>query len=569
MSAYSSKIELLSPAKNAAIGRAAIDAGADAVYIGGPAFGARKDAGNSFEDIAALVKYANIWRAKVLVTLNTLLRDDEYDEAVRIAYECKRTGVHALIIQDMNIARMLLSTGDFSGSDGGIRLHASTQCDNRTVEHIQQLEQMGFKRVVLARELSYKQITDIRSKTTCELEAFVHGALCVSYSGRCYMSEILCGRSANRGECAQMCRLPYDILDENRQVIAKDRHILSLYDLDRSAHLRELLETGVTTLKIEGRLKDVAYVRNITAYYHQLLERLGCERTSRGRVTLAFRPGPEKTFHRGATEYFSFSRPDNLVNQQTPKSTGELVGHTPLPEGLLPDKTLHNGDGLTYGADGCYWQPGARITAPKGTPVYRNSDADFNRQIMSDTAAVRKLPVRILFEEYSNGFHLTMQAVGADESVSLAVECEKQTANNPERAEAMVRQQLSKLGDTPFVAETVSVVWSQPLFLSAAFLNDSRRRLVAAFLTQCEHHNEGQHQVFNYRQLDFQRHAAESDSYSPLMTCKYCILYELGSCKKLHPRSQHLPTYLRYRNSLVRIVTDCQKCEMQLITDNL
>ena len=553
------------------------------MYIGGPAFGARKDAGNSIEDIATLVDYARLWQVKVLVTLNTLLKADEYEEALRIAYECKRVGVHAIIIQDMTLARKLLSTGDFSGTDGGIRLHASTQCDNRTAEHVLQLEQLGFKRVVLARELSYNEMADIRSKTSCELEAFVHGALCVSYSGRCYMSEMLCGRSANRGECAQMCRLPYDILDENRQLIAKDRHILSLYDLDRSVHLRELLDTGVTTLKIEGRLKDVAYVRNITAYYHLLLERLGCRRTSRGRVTLAFQPDPEKTFHRGATEYFSFARPEHLVNQLTPKSTGELIGYAPLPEGLLQGKVLHNGDGLTFGAEGCYWQPGTKIRAEKGTPVYRNYDADFHRLIISDNAATRRLPVQITFEEHSNGVQISMQALSIAEDgnpdndrVSLVFECEKTLASNPERAEAVVKQQLGKLGGTPLVADTISISWQQPLFLSAAFLNDCRRRIVELFLSQFSSGTQVSMPATVNDKNECVVASEQSETYTTdnnalsktLMTCKYCILYEMECCKKNNPTASRRPAFLRYHNTLLQIQTDCKKCEMTLITDN-
>ena len=581
---HSLPIELLSPAKNVEVGRAAIDAGADAVYIGGPAFGARKDAGNTIEDIAALVDYARLWQARVLVTLNTLLKDEEYDEALRIAYDCKRIGVHALIIQDMRLARMLLSTGDFSGTDDGIRLHASTQCDNRTVEQVQALEKMGFRRVVLARELSYNEITDIRANTTCELEAFVHGALCVSYSGRCFLSEAVCGRSANRGECAQMCRLPYDILDEKKQLIAKDRHILSLYDLDRSAHLKELLQTGVTTLKIEGRLKDISYVRNITAYYNRLLEHLGCRRTARGRVELNFQPDPEKTFHRGSTEYFSFTRPDNLVNQLTPKSTGEMIGYAPLPEGLIAGKALHNGDGLTYDGVGMYWQPGAKIDARKGLAVYRNYDAEFNRQISGDKAAIRKLPVQITFEECLNGIQMSMHTLSDSEDksangdgVSLVFDCEKTVASNPERAEAVLKQQLSKLGGTPLVAENISVRWSQPLFLSAAFLNDCRRRLTEHFLSQFS----------SATQDALSATADDKDAYittikrsvpytgnnsvlpEALMTCKYCILYELGCCKKNSPTASHRPTFLRTGKTLLRIQTDCKRCEMMLVAENV
>ncbi|MBR4547882.1 MAG: U32 family peptidase, partial [Paludibacteraceae bacterium] len=260
-------IELLAPAKNLEVGRVAIDSGADAVYIGGPAFGARKAAGNSLEDIAELCRYAHVFGVRVFTTLNTLLRDDEMDEAVRLACAFRQIGVDAILIQDLRLARVLLEMGGFEHL-----LHASTQCDVRDLRRVQELENMGFSQVVLARELSYAEMKHIREHTTVALEAFVHGALCVSYSGACYLSEAVCGRSANRGECAQMCRLTYDVLDENKRELLHQKHVLSLRDLDRSHHLRELLDAGITTLKIEGRLKDADYVRNVVAYYRGLLD---------------------------------------------------------------------------------------------------------------------------------------------------------------------------------------------------------------------------------------------------------------------------------------------------------
>lgn len=554
-------VELLAPAKNAEVGRAAIDAGADAVYIGGPAFGARKAAGNSIADIAGLVRYASFWNARVLVTLNTLLSDEELDEAVDIACECRRVGVYALIIQDMRLAERLFAMG-------GFRLHASTQCDNRTAEHVRQLEEAGFSRVVLARELSYQQMADIRRQTSCELEAFVHGALCVSYSGRCYLSEAVCGRSANRGECAQMCRLPYDVLDADGHVLQRDSHILSLYDLDRSASLRELLDTGVTTLKIEGRLKDADYVRNITAYYHQLLNSLGVARTSEGRVVLNFTPDPAKTFHRGATDYFSYSRPRNLVNQLTPKSTGELIGKTPLPQGLLPGVTLHNGDGLTFGGQGVYYQPGMRINAAAGTPIYRNLDTEFQRRLAASDAAVRQLPVSLFFRETADGISLTVS--DADKNTGTAsIALEKAIADNPERAEQTLRQQLTKLGGTPLTADSLTIQWDSPLFLRTAVINELRRQAAAAFVAARENAKSAVSSEAAKPQQSIKRGQLPSNAkYDPsvaLMTCKYCILHELGCCKKKHSATRgSMPAYIRQKNILLRIVTDCTRCEMQL-----
>lgn len=562
-------IELLAPAKNLEVGKVAIDAGADAVYIGGPSFGARKAAGNSLEDIAELCCYARFFRAKVLLTLNTLLRDDELPEAVRLAYAYKKIGVDAIIIQDLRLAAILFATGDFSGDDGGIRLHASTQCDSRTLERVQQLEAMGFKRVVLARELSLEEIRHIRKYTRVELESFVHGALCVSYSGACYMSERICGRSANRGECAQMCRLQYDVLDENGQELLHQKHILSLRDLDRSHLLPELLATGVTTLKIEGRLKDADYVRNVVAFYRRKLDALSYG-SSTGEVRVSFTPDPEKTFHRGSTAYFSTERPLSLVNQETPKSTGEYIGRAPLPDGLMPGVTLANGDGLCFGNDGFYW-PNSRIRIPAGTPVFRNFDVAFQRQLEAKDATVRLLPVRIRFAETPSGFALSAEADGT--FASLEFEADKVPAQNAERAESVVRQQLQKLGGTRLEAASVSIEWGSPYFLPASVLNDWRRQLVDRFTAL----REAVPAVPDYDPsvlpallgrtagIDGATGLPEQPAPEPpLMTCKYCILFELGCCKTRNPRRQGIPTYLRQGDHLFRIITHCADCCMTL-----
>ena len=581
-------IELLAPAKNLSVGYVAIDAGADAVYIGGPSFGARKAAGNSLEDIAALCRYAHFFRAKVLVTLNTLLYPHEYEEAVRLAYAYKQIGVDAIIIQDLKLAKMLFETCDFSGEDGGIRLHASTQCDNRTLARVQELEAMGFRRVVLARELSIEEMAEIRKHTTVELEAFVHGALCVSYSGACYMSEQVCGRSANRGECAQMCRLQYDVLDEKQEEMLHQKHILSLRDLDRSTLLSEMLEAGITTFKIEGRLKEADYVKNIVGYYRQLLDTL-CEKASAGEVRLGFTPAPDKTFHRGGTTYFSTERPVSLVNMLTPKSTGEYIGKAPLPSGLLPGVELHNGDGLCFGNEGFYWPLNKRsdVRIPAGTALYRNLDVDFQRKLNAKDAAVRVLPVSLRFEETAEGFLLKATADGTD--AELHVQAAKEPASNPERAEAMVRQQLRKLGGTRLEAEAVEVVWQQPYFLSVSVLNDWRRQLIELF-TQKREEQYGNTQEAPAAEEKAPRPFSSSEKASPpkcsvpsaaeplaykpdappAMTCKYCILYEMGRCKKqvnvdgrVHSDGR-TPSFLRQGQHLFRIVTHCKECYMTL-----
>ena len=564
-------IELLAPARDVSVGRVAIDSGADAVYIGGPAFGARKAAGNSIEDIRELCEYAHVFGVRVFVTLNTLLHDDEMDEAVRLAHAYNEIGVDGILIQDLRLAARLFATGKFDG-----RLHASTQCDIRNVEKVKELEAMGFAQVVLARELSFEEIRRIREQTTVPLEAFVHGALCVSYSGACYLSEAVCGRSANRGECAQMCRLPYDVLDENGKELLHGKHVLSLLDLDRSAHLQELLDSGVTTLKIEGRLKDADYVRNVVAYYRQKLDALFAASNGRyagssyGETRIAFTPDPAKTFHRGATEYFSMERPAHLVNMDTPKSTGELLGYAPI----RAEWGLQNGDGLVANGEGFYWP--SRVRVPAGTPVYRTYNAAFQRELAAKDATKRVVKVRMTLKETEEGFMVKGEwlrvngsyLAGSDDRQSragLRVErqwkIEKIPATNGERAEAMVRQQLSKLGDTPFEAEEVRVEWSQPYFLPAATLNAWRREVVEAMLEQMKRRKE----VRIVRKSDASS-VPDSPSGIPeaLMTCKYCLLYEMGCCKKRNPRKTGVPTYLRRGDLLLRIETDCKECVMKL-----
>ena len=327
---------------------AAINHGADAVYIGGPSFGAREKASNSIADIERLCRHAALYDAKVYVTLNTLLYIGELERARQLAYDCWNAGVDALIVQDMQLLQLDLPP---------IPLHASTQCDNLTVERVQQLESLGFSQVVLGRELSLKQIKEIREKTTVPLEFFVPGALCVSHSGRCYLSQCIGNRSANRGACAQPCRLPWDLLDADVKVLIKNRHLLSLKDLNNSAHLEELMDAGITSFKIEGRMKEADYVKNVTAFYRQKLDEIFERRTeyvpsSRGHCQYTFEVNPEKSFNRGFTDFFINGRQKNIGAPFTPKSMGEYIGEVtwcnPLRMEIATDKTLHNGDGLCF-----------------------------------------------------------------------------------------------------------------------------------------------------------------------------------------------------------------------------
>ena len=480
-------LSLLSPARDKEVAKAAIQAGADAIYIGAPAYGARQAAGNSLEDLAEVVQYAHTYGVKVLVTLNTLLREDEYSEAVSLAHALYKIGIDALIIQDLHLLDFPLPP---------IRLHASTQCDNRTPEQVARLRDLGFKRVVLARELGIEDIHAIHEAVPdIELEAFVHGALCVSYSGRCYISEVLAGRSANRGACAQFCRMAYDLLDESMNEVLDEqgqpihqRYLLSLQDLDRSAFLQELIDAGVTTFKIEGRLKDADYVTNITAYYREALDRYA-ERTKtvslkeqRPVYTRSFEPNPEKTFHRGATDYFLHGRTLPMANWDTPKSTGEYIGKVLEAQGntlrvrLKEGVTLHNGDGLTIGAEGF------NVNGLEGNLVkinktienrynvmslYRNNDVEFTKSLKSE----RRIPIDIVFREIEDGFYLRI----GDKEQSFIYS--KEPAKNEERALETIRMQLSKLGDTPYIAREVCIE-SKPYFIPISVLNEWRREVV-------------------------------------------------------------------------------------------
>ena len=497
------RISLLAPARDLEVGKAAIDAGADAVYIGAPEFGARQAASNSIEDIAALVQYAHSFGVQVLVTLNTLLYDHEYTRACALVHELYKVGVDALIIQDLHLLEYDLPP---------IRLHASTQCDNRTPEQILHFQELGFRRVVLARELSLKEIQDINnaihhtpqtSQEPIELEAFVHGALCVSYSGRCYLSEVLMNRSANRGCCAQLCRQRYDLLDKDGNEILDNygqpihqRYLLSLQDMDRSMHLAQMIEAGVTTFKIEGRLKDRDYVTNIVAYYRQLLDQIitanpNLQQASTQSIhTYNFTPNPAKTFHRGQTDYFLHKRTPQMANWDTPKSTGEKIGRVvalrkdAICVQLQPNIILHNGDGICFGdkgfainrIDGEWIYPNQMPTIQRGTILYRNLDTVFLRSLQ----AKRQIPVDIRFEVIPEGYRLT---IGENTADFIA---DHQEANNTERALQTIIQQLSKLGDTDYIAKDILVIANNqvcsehfPYFIPISQLNQWRRELMS------------------------------------------------------------------------------------------
>lgn len=490
-------IELLAPAKNAAIGREAILHGADAVYIGGPSFGARQNAGNPLEEIAELVAYAHRFDAQIFVTLNTILHDSELEPARKLIYDCYNAGVDALIVQDMGILELDLPP---------IALHASTQCDIRTPQKARFLSDVGFSQIVLARELTINEIAAVRRAVPQDtvIEYFIHGALCVAYSGQCYISHAHTGRSANRGDCSQACRLPYTLTDREGRVVAYEKHLLSVKDNNQSANLRALIDAGVQSFKIEGRYKDAAYVKNITGHYRQLLDEILNERpelaaASSGTTRLLFKPDPDKSFHRGATDYFANGRQSDIGAFDTPSFVG-------LPLGLVTQigadwfdietsETLANSDGLNYlhkreviGLQANtverktrdlwrVWPNEAIATLPglrKGISINRNRDHAWEHALTRKSAE-RKIGVTAHFTDTADGYALTLQ----DENGITASACiafDKQPSE--QNAEQSLREQLARFGGSDFELRNLSIDWTQPWFVPSSLANRLRRDAV-------------------------------------------------------------------------------------------
>ena len=597
------KIELLSPAKNLEVGIAAINHGADAVYIGPSQFGARVAAGNSIEDIAKLVDYAHKYYARVYVTLNTILKDSELEQARLLVNDLYNIGVDALIVQDMALLQMDLPP---------IALHASTQCDTRTVEKVKFLEQCGFEQVVLARETSLATMRQMSEQTNVALEAFVHGALCVSYSGQCYLSEAMRGRSANRGACAQMCRLPYDLLDEDGNTLLHKKHLLSLKDFDASHHLLEMIDAGISSFKIEGRLKDINYVKNITSYYRRkfdaILEGSPRRASSSGKTTFFFEPNPKKTFYRGATDYFLEGRKPNIWSFDTPKSLGEPIGKVKdvwrnAISMHSSQFTIHNGDGLCFLNKNGEFE-GFRVNKvesgrlmplnmpkiDKGTLVYRNLDVAFER-ILAGKTADRKIAIDIKLQTLNNKFKITI--TDSDNiSTSFETEVSGELANNPDKMLDTWRTQLSKLGGTIFESHTIDLsALNNPLFIPVSQIAEWRRQLVElheinrskAYKRSLIEINPTTHKyvateldyranIYNSQAKAFyEQHGsivkqpAFEQQHQPnaeLMRTKHCIRYALGWCRKENPKAQTKQLYIQNGNDRFRLEFDCRNCEM-------
>ncbi len=585
-----SRLELLSPAKDADTGIAAIDHGADAVYIGGPSFGARQAAGNSLDDIARLCDYAHRFDVKIFLTLNTLFTDEELPRARRLAFDAAAAGVDVLIVQDMGL---------LMGPLPNIELHASTQCDIRTPEKAAFLEKVGFSQMVLARELSLDDIARVRAQLQhARIEYFIHGALCVSYSGQCYISQAMTGRSANRGECAQFCRLPYDVTTLDGQVLAQNAHVLSLKDNNQTANLEALIDAGVSSFKIEGRLKDQTYVKNITAHYRRELDAIMARRpeftrSSSGVSSLRFTPDPGKSFNRQSTDYFIHGRlydqPYELVDVNTPKNAGRPVGTVlsvspgVITVKLLPEVTLNNGDGLTY-VDAKHQLMGLAINRVEATnrndrvrlllrrreiplglkagdELRRNRDTAFIKALSGETAE-RRLPVAMRFRTTPTGIALTISDASASATVVRAMALE--TASNPERNRETLARNLFKLGDTPLSLSPMDLDIPEELtaFIPASVANDLRREAVEAFLLERLRHREPSTRapmddaaLYPEKQLGFMANVANDEAkafyeqhgaritapafeivpveHAALMTCRHCIRATLKLCPKM------------------------------------
>ena len=603
-------IELLAPAKNLECGIEAINHGADAVYIGAPRFGARAAAGNSIEDIKALVEHAHLYNARIYVTVNTILYDEELPETEKMIWELYRAGVDALIIQDMGITRLNLPP---------IALHASTQMDNRTPEKVKFLSDIGFRQVVLARELSLDEIKKIHD--TCPetlLEVFIHGALCVSYSGQCYVSQACYGRSANRGECAQFCRLAFDLVDSNGKTIEQNKHLLSLKDMNQSDNLEALLDAGATSLKIEGRLKDVSYVKNVTAYYRQKLDsifkyRKEYVRASSGTVKTTFTPQLDKSFSRGFTDYFLRGRNPGIFSFSTPKSLGEEVGTVKEIRGnyftVAGVKSFNNGDGLCYIDDNGRLQ-GFRVNRvennklfPQDMPrlkpktrLYRNFDQEFEK-LMQKKSAERKIAVDICLAENNFGFTLSFSDED-DNSVSITLERAKEPARTPQTDN--LRNQLSKLGNTPFEAKDIKIDLSDNWFIPSSELSELRRNAVEKLL-EARRINY-RREVFRLKESKtkfpvstltylgnvmnssaaefYKNHGVlkvmpafekEQPKDAVLMFCKHCIRYSMGWCPVHHKvRSPFREPYYLVSSDgrRFRLEFDCKQCQMKVLANN-
>jgi 23S rRNA 5-hydroxycytidine C2501 synthase len=605
------KIEILAPAKNLIQGIAAINAGADAVYIGAPLFGARTNATNSLDDIREMVRYAHLFKAQVFVVINTILYDNELDTCRKLIYQLYDIGVDALIIQDMAILEMKLPP---------IVLHASTQANNRDPHHVKFLKDAGIQRVVLARELNLDQVKEIHEASDVELEFFVSGALCVSFSGNCYMSVANGERSANRGSCAQNCRLPYELVDGTGTTLIQSSHLLSIKDLDLSDQLPNLIEAGITSFKIEGRLKDIVYVKNNTSYLRKRLDdfldqnREKYQRASSGTTFYNFEPQMDRSFNRGYTDYFVNKRKEKIGSWDTPKSQGQYIGK--VLETKANGYLIENSD-LLNNADGIYFvnqdgeADGAQVNiivndvvvlnAQKqieiGTEIYRNSDAEFIKLVEQEKSAIRKISVRLQFVELDNGFQL----IATDEdghTSQISLSTEKVLANSEESVNPNIKKNLSKTGNTVFIVNDIDVQMTANWFLPISKINEIRREVLDNLvevriseyhretfqITKTDHPYPVQKLDFTYNVSNelaknfYKRHGvtdiekAFELQWDPgkarVMVTKYCVKYELGKCARFQRATMGEkvvePLTLKHGENNYKLKFNCKPCEMEI-----
>jgi putative protease len=602
------KIELLSPAKDLLTGIAAILHGADAVYIGASEFSARVAAGNSLEDIKKLVDFAHLYYAKIYVTLNTILTDDEIPKVQKLIWQLYEAGVDALIIQDMGILELDLPD---------IELHASTQCNNRSIEKVQFLERCGFSQVVLARELSLQQIAEIKRNTSVRLECFIHGALCVCYSGQCYMSQALSNRSANRGKCAQMCRQKYSLIDCENNVIAQNTHLLSLKDFQASDYIESLINAGVTSFKIEGRLKNIDYVKNVTAFYRQKLDEIielrEYKKASSGKTEFNFTPNIKKTFFRGATSYFLNKREENIAEFRTPKSTGEKIGTVEkvFDNSILlkTNEKLNNSDGLCafnkvgeligFKINRCENNLIFPYIMPKieqNAEVFRNFDNNFAK-LLENNSSKRRIAVKVYVSQEKNG--LRFEIIDEEShNASYILETELIEGKNPHKLEDIYRENLGKLGNTIFETTEINFDLKKIWFVPVSKIVEAKNMLVdmlletraATFEKRKVRHQKTTHafpeqhldyhaNIYNNKAKDFYyRHGVKSiqpafEQHEPpateLMRTKHCLKFSFDLCHKQNPQKRVVePLYLVDNKQKFRLLFDCKNCEM-IITKSL
>ncbi|MCT4703970.1 U32 family peptidase [Enterobacteriaceae bacterium H20N1] len=621
MRLHANHLELLSPARDTDIAREAILHGADAVYIGGPGFGARHNAGNSLRDLAELVPFAHRYGAKIFVTLNTILHDNELEPARLMIHDLYQAGVDALIVQDMGVLEMDLPP---------IELHASTQCDIRSVEKAKFLSDVGFSQIVLARELNLDQIRAIHQNVDATIEFFIHGALCVAYSGQCNISHAQTGRSANRGDCSQACRLPYTLKDDRGRVVAFEKHLLSMKDNDQSANLAALVDAGVRSFKIEGRYKDMSYVKNITAYYRQLLDELmenrtDLQRASAGVTSHFFIPSPDKTFHRGSTDYFVNERKIDIGAFDSPKfiglPVGEVlkVGKDHLDVAVTEASTLTNGDGLNVlikreivgfrantvektGKNQYRVWPNEMPDTLKNVrphhPLNRNLDHNWQQALLK-TSSERRVAVDMELSGWEEQLVLTLTCEDGV-SVTRTLEGQFETANNPQKAYDSLRDGLVKLGQTMYSARAVNIALPAPLFVPNGQLNQLRRdtidQLTEARLQQYqrgarkavsvpapvypEEHLTFLANVYNHKAREFyQRYgvklidaayeAHEEKGEVPVMITKHCLRFAFNLCPKQAKGNikswRATPMQLVHGDEVLTLKFDCRPCEMHVI----